>query len=251
MFGPSLLLATACVPEGGTIQALVDARAEQLAEDARMASRLAIASGGLSAQMAPLSLDDWADLTELQLAPEVAEVLGVEQAGYVQANRDTGAVRITWTDAEFSPDIVGKFHIDVLRAQNHFVVGFDQNPGEPPGVHGEANVTVEGNGQADPMLRVDFDLRVGSTSQHVDLPARPDPDENDEIDHPVWPEGGAFLPLSGDFRWTRTKKGKAQEINSLGTEDIDGLAWPVIAASEDWEHLVQVDLARDEGDSGQ
>ena len=247
MSGTALLLVVACVPEDRTVQALVDARAAQLAEDGRMASRLALASGGVAAQVAPLTLAEWTELETLELEPELAEVLGIDEGGLVQANPDTGAIRITWAQAEFSPEIHGRMDIDVLRPQNHVVLGFAQNPGSAPGVYGEASVTIELGSTSDPQERVDFDLRVGRTSQHVDIPARPDQEEDTgtAIEPPVWPQGGSFLPLTGDFRWSRTKKGQAQELTSLDASELDDLSWPVIAASEDWEHLVAVDLARD------
>jgi hypothetical protein len=187
-------------------------------------------------------------MTEVELREELADVLGIGEPGYVQANEGTGAIRVTWPEVEFTPEIIGRVDIDVLRPQTHFVIGFAQNPGEPPGIYGDGSVTVEGEASGDPELRVDFDLRVGRTSQHVDMPARPDQEFSDSgriIDPPIWQAGGAFMPLAGDFRWSRTVQGQPQEMTSLDAGEAVSTSWPVIAASEDWEHLVEVDLARE------
>lgn len=246
MFSTSLLLAVACVPDGQTVQALVDARAEQLAADARMSTRLAVASGGLSAQIAPLTLEEWTALETLEAGAEVAEILGITEPASVQANKETGAIRISWADVEFTPEIHGRVDIDVLRPQTQFTMGFAQNPGEAPGVYADADVTVVSESMGAPELRVVFDQRVGATTQRVEMPAPAlAEDTGGAASEPVWAEGGAFLPLSGDFRWSRTSAGKAQELRSLTVEEIEDMEWPVVAASEDWEHVVSVDLSRD------
>ena len=83
--GMLLQILGACVANGSTLQPLVDARADQLVEDAEMAIRLGIGAAALGAVVAPLSLGAWGQLDgrELSVHPELEELLRLEVPGGV------------------------------------------------------------------------------------------------------------------------------------------------------------------------
>lgn len=245
------LAVLACRPPDLTVQALVDARAQQLALDAAMPTRLALACGGLAAQVAPISQAAWASLDSFEPQAELAEVVDLGPAE-VQSHSGTGAVKLAWSAVEFSPGLVGRVDLDVLRATNQFVIGFAQNPGEPPGVKGSCAVAVQSDATGDPVLNIDLQLDIGAQDHQVVMPSRPDADagisdSGSGLLPPRWPAGGALLPLEGDFQWQRVQDGNKQVVLGLDAAESGASveAWPSVATAEDWEHKLSVDLRRE------
>lgn len=236
--------ALACVPEDRTIQALVDARAEQIGQDARMGARLALASGGLVAQVAPVNAETWQSADRLEVSPELAAVLGIDGPALVQSDTRTGSHHATWTTVEFSPEIQGRVELEVLRPRTTFKVSFLQNPGEEPGVYAISTVTVV-DAEDDPVLEVDHTIRIGETEHQVVVPAPLARRDTGAAPHASWAEGGGYLPVEGTFLWSRTFRNKAQELESLTADEHDGDTWTSVARSDDWEHVLELDLTRE------
>lgn len=244
-----LLVLPGCRPEDLTVQALVDARAEQLALDAALPTRLALACGGLTAQAAPLSQEGWGELETFRPQAELAEVLDIGPT-IVQSHPTTGAVKVAWSEVEFSPDLVGRLELDVLRAQKQFRLEFAQEPGEAPGVKGECTASIQQDAGGDPVLNLELELDVGGQEHLVSMPARADQRLDDsglEIEPPRWPAGGAVLPQEGDFQWQRSSGQQLQVVRGLDVQASGASleAWPAVATAEDWEHKLSVDLRRE------
>jgi hypothetical protein len=241
------LVMLGCRPEDLTVQALVDARAEQLALDAALPTRLALACGGLAAQAAPISQEAWAGLDRFQPQAELALLLDLEPT-QVQTHSGTGAIKASWTGVEFSPDLFGRVELDVLRAQNHFQLAFAQDPGEPPGVKGSCSASIESDAEGDPVVSLDLELDVGTHTNLVAMPSRPDADDTGQAQAspPRWASGGGVLPIEGDFQWQRVLDGNQQFVRGLDVAESEASmeAWPAVAMAQDWEHKLSVDLRR-------
>ncbi|MCP4809444.1 MAG: hypothetical protein GY913_18700 [Proteobacteria bacterium] len=234
-----------CKPADRTVQALVDARAEQIGLDARLATRLALASGGLVAQYTPVTAETWAGADRIEVEPDLAAVMGILDPGLVVSDVDTGSHHVTWPSVEFSPSIHGRIEFEVLRPQTTFRVAFLQNPGEEPGVYASSTVQVVEGALQSPVLEVEHELHIGDSEQKVVLPAPRVVGDTGGAPRASWPAGGSYLPEEGSFLWSRTYRDKLQELESLGVEEIDGEAWSAVARSEDWEHVLELDLSRE------
>ncbi|MCK6525810.1 hypothetical protein L6R49_30780, partial [Myxococcota bacterium] len=137
-----LLLCQGCL-ETGTVQPLIDARAAALATDASRSSRLALGATALVAGVCQLDLLEWERLNrqQLQIAPSVKDLLGLDPDGVVAYTSSTGAVTVSWLNVEFSPGIFGDVVLDVRRPEESFAVSFRQREGEPPGLVGAVSVS--------------------------------------------------------------------------------------------------------------
>lgn len=231
-----IVLLLACAPGSGTVQPLVDARAEQIALDASLACRLALGSAGLVAEIAPHSAQWWVNAQgdRLALDPQVEALLDLAD-GEVRLDPTTAASSVHWLDVAFSPDVVGDVVLDVLRPRSSYLLTFQQH--DAPELQVRVRVTVQ-DATADPIVQLELDAEVSESPHQVRMPL---PDERT-----IWPEGGGLLPLEGGFSWGQEHPAGARSLTTVSVDQVRDLSWPVVVEAEDWAQRVEMDLARDQ-----
>lgn len=232
--------ALACSPSQPTLQALVNARAEQVAKDAELGSRLAIATGALSAELAVYDIAFWLQMEdqELSVHPSIEEVLALDGPGLVSVDQATGAVRVSWEDVEFTPKAFGRVEIDMLRPQTTAVLRMEQEEGEPPGISVEGRYSLSQEGDTSSVSGT-LVLRLVDREQQVLLPTT-------QETRMVWPAEGGFWPMAGQFGWSETWENADRSLEALSVDQArpKDLVWPVVVRAEDWSNRVELDLSR-------
>lgn len=235
-----LLSALACSPTQPTLQALVNARAEQVALDAELGARLAIATGAMAAELAAHDIAFWLDMEgqSLSVHPSVEEVLALDGPGEVSVDQATGAVLILWTDVEFTPEAFGRVELDMLRPQTTAVLRMEQDEGQPPGISVEGRYALrqelEGSSVSGTLV-----LGLQDREQQVVLPSSGD-------ERLVWNPEGGFWPKAGQFEWSETWENADRSMLALSVDEArpKDLVWPVVVSAEDWSNRVELDLSR-------
>ena len=231
----------ACSSTQPTLQVLVSARAEQVAQDAELATRLAVATGAMAAELATFDMAWWLEMEDQELAvhPSVEEVLGLEGPGAVSVDQATGAVLLVWEQVDFTPDVFGRVEFDMLRPQTSAVVRLVQEAGQPPGVIVESRYTLDQAGDLSAVTGV-LTLDLADRQQQVVLPLA------DEV-RMVWGSEGGFWPMAGQLSWSETWESAERSLESLPVDQArpKDLVWPVVVWAEDWSNRVELDLSRD------
>lgn len=235
-----LLSALGCSPSQPTLQALVNARAEQVAKDAELGTRLALASGAMAAELAAYDIGFWLEMEdqELSVHPSVEEVLALGGPGKVSVDQATGAVRIVWDGVEFTPQSFGRVELDMLRPQTTAVMRMEQEEGQPPGISVEGRYSLQQD-EGTSSVSGSLVLRLADREQAVILPTA----EETQL---VWNSEGGFWPIAGQFVWSETWENADRSLEALAVEQArpKDLVWPVVVRAEDWSNLVELDLSR-------
>lgn len=233
-------LSLGCASDPATLQALVNARSEQVALDAELGARFAVATGGMAAELATLDMADWLEMEDqaLSVHPDVEQVLGLNGPGQVTVDQATGAVVVAWDEVEFTPEVWGRVELDMLRPQTTAVLRMQQELGVPPGVSVEGRYTLRAQDQAY-SVNGSLLLALADREQRVELPA-------DEDTRMVWPAEGGFWPQTGQFSWSEDWENAARTLEALPVEQArpNDLVWPVVVSAEDWSNRVELDLSR-------
>lgn len=235
-----LLSTLGCSPSQPTLQALVNARAEQVAKDAELGTRLALASGAMAAELAAYDIAFWLQMEdqELSVHPSVEEVLALEGPGTVSVDQATGAVRIAWEGVEFTPESFGRVELDMLRPQTTAVLRMEQEAGEPPGISVEGRYALRQDADSS-SVSGSLVLRLADREQEVILPTA----EESQL---VWNPEGGFWPVAGQFAWNENWENADRSLEALAVDQArpKDLVWPVVVRAEDWSNLVELDLSR-------
>ncbi len=227
---PEMWILLACSPQDSTLQALVDARADQAVEDAELGVRFALAAGALSAEVAPLSATAWGTIAELEPNPDTRSALGLSGPGRVRSVDLTGAISVLWIGVELEEGVVGRLELEVVKPLESFRIHFAQQPDTAPGLDMEGEIWVRT--PSDPTIEVLLEVsRKGARPQTVVIPL---------AEPAAW--NGALLPDRGDFSWQQRHDGVERRVVGFGADTVENKTWPVVVSAEDWSALREMTL---------
>lgn len=216
-----------------TLQALVDARADQAVADSQQTIRLAVGAAAMAAELAPVSDQAWKTLDGQRLLVDegTSAALGLGETGLVRANLLTGEVSVTWEAIALDGD-TGQLTMVVVRPLQTFSFVVSREPDGAIIGRGTAQVV---DAREAPRVTVSWSSQLdGTPLQTFDLPAESDA---------VWPEVG-LLPVTGDFVWRQELDGLDRLVTGQGVEGVDEGYWPVVVSAQDWAALREVPIIR-------
>lgn len=216
-----------------TLQALVDARADQAVEDSEQTIRLAVAASAVAAELAPVADQTWKTLDGQRLTVDEgsSEVLGLSEPGRVRANLLTGEVSVTWEEIALDGEL-GQLTLVVVRPLQTF--SFVVSRETDGAVIGRGVAQVDDAREA-PRVTMSWSSQLdGAPVQTFDMPA------NGEA---VWPDVG-LLPASGDFVWRQELDGLDRTVTGQDVDGVEEGYWPVVVSAQDWAAVREVSIIR-------
>ncbi|MCB9758315.1 MAG: hypothetical protein H6739_00605 [Alphaproteobacteria bacterium] len=191
--------------------------------------RLAVGAGALATQWCNDDLPEWNNRrgTGLEAPADVADLLGITEAGGVVYEPATGAVTVHWPDAAYVDGTVGEVTLEVLRVGASYRVSFTPTEGD---AQAAATVGTMRCGW-EPIATLAVTVNGGALSGLVSGPV---------TDAALLWTGGA-LPASGSLRWT--EGAERARFTTFDAEEISPGGWPGVAEDQDWSAVRTLPLA--------